>query len=242
MRKIVLGVGLALALTDGAANAAFAFETRCGGHAIACYDRMRVPPAYATRTYPVLVNPAWREVIASPPVVAHVAVPVMVRPGRWRTLVRPPVYGTRMERVVVAPPIREYEIVPPITRRVEKTITTRGGIVWERRRDIFGRERLCKVVVGPRRRTVVREVVVRPARRILHTSPAVYGIAPAPVLLRPASAVRVYEPPVRAVIGRTVLAQPSAIGIIPHPATVGIARERVLVRPAGYAWVRTPGN
>jgi hypothetical protein len=128
-------------------------------------------------------------------------------------------------------------VIPPVTRRVEKTVVvSRGGIRWERRRDLFGRERLCKVVGSPERRTVVREVVVSPARRIARRTAPVYGTVVLPILIRPGSARRVYEPPVHALYSRPVVVRPATVGVFYHPPVVGVAHERVLVRAGGYAW------
>jgi hypothetical protein len=134
-------------------------------------------------------------------------------------------------------------VIPPITRRVtQRVVVSRGGIRWERRRDLFGREKLCKVVGSPETRTVVREVIVSPARRIAHRTAPVYGTVAVPVLIRPGSAQRVYEPPVHALYSRSVVVRPASVGVFYHPPVVGVARETVLVRAGGYAWSRSrPG-
>jgi hypothetical protein len=216
----------------------FAFGDSCGGHAVECYDKVRLPDVYALRSRHVLVSPGWRSVIPTPPVIRNYAVPVVVRPGRWRTHVLPPVYGMRVRRVMVAPPVRAYEDIPPVTRRVTRTVVVPGGVAWEHRRGLFGRETLCKVRTAATTRTVERDVVVRPGRRISRVvAPASYARVAEPVLLRPARGERVYEPPVHAIIGRSVVVRPAGVAVYDHPPVAGVVTEKVLVRAGGAAWV-----
>ena len=237
MWKFAASACLAVPLGIVAATPGLAFGDGCGDRAIECYDKVRLPDVYATRTRPVLVSPSWREVVATPPLIRNYAVPVEARPARWRTVITPPVYGTTLQRVLVAPRRRTYVEIPAVTRRVAQTVVVApGGIRWERRRGLFGRERLCKVASRPVVRTVVREVVVSPARRIARTAPAIYENVERPILIRPAIAGRIYEPPVHSVISRSVVVRPSALGVFYHPPVVGVAQERVLVRAGGYAW------
>jgi hypothetical protein len=241
MRNFVLAACFAVPFSFLATGPTLAFG--CGGHAIECYDKVRLPDVYATRTRSVLLRPAYRTIVPTPPVVRNYAVPVVMRPGRWRTVVSAPVYGMRRQRVLIAPASRTYEEIPAVTRRVEETVVVaRGGVRWRRTRGFFGHEKLCKVAASPVTRTVVREVVVSPARRVSHFRPAVYDRVEQPVLLRPAMAARVYEPPVHGYFNRSVVVRPASVVVFAHPPVVGITRENVLVRPGGYAWARSrPG-
>jgi hypothetical protein len=238
MRKFSMpAVCLAVVLGVPAATPALAFGYGCGWGAVECYDKVRLPDVYAVRTRPIVLSPAWREVVPTPPIVRNYAVPVEVRPGRWRTHVYPPVYGMKLQRVLVAPAGRTYEEIPAVTRRVRKTVVVSpGGFRWEHRRGLFGHERLCKVRVAPVTRTVVREVVVSPARRVAHVRRPIYRNVLRPVLIRPATAERVYEPPIHAVLNRPVVVRPAGVQIYDHPPVVGVAEERVLVHEGGYAW------
>jgi hypothetical protein len=242
MRNFVLAACFAVSFSCLATGPTMAFGDGCGDHAIECYDKVRLPDVYATRTRSVLLQPGYRIIVPTPPIVRNYAVPVVMRPGRWRTVVSAPVYGVRRQRVLVAPAHRTYEEIPAVTRRVEQTVVARGGVHWQHRRGLFDRERLCKIATPPETRTVVREVVVSPARRISHVSPAVYENVAQPVLLRPATAARVYEPPVHGYINRSAVVRPASVMVFAHPPVVGITRENVLVRPGGYAWARSrPG-
>lgn len=245
MRSVMWHIALAIGLAGSfiaAATPTFAFGDGCGSRAVACYDKVRLPDVYATQTRSVLLRPAYRTVVPTPPLVRNYAVPVVMRPGRWRTMIAPPVYGMQRERVVVAPAQRVYEEVPAVTRRVTKTVVVPAGVRWERTRGLLGRERLCKVATHATTRTVEREVVVSPARRIAHVRPAVYGVVERPVVVRPAMASRVYEPPVHGYFNRSVVVHPAGLYVVSHPPVVGVTREHVLIRPGGYAWVRSrPG-
>ncbi len=55
-----------------------------------------------------------------PPIVVSRAIPVEVRPGRWRTVFTPPLFGTDLQRVRVAPGIYE---------NIERPILVRPGTV-----------------------------------------------------------------------------------------------------------------
>lgn len=240
MRKFVLGACCAACFSLLGLGPTFAFGGHCGGRAVECYDKVRTPDLYATRTRPVFVRPGYRSVVPTPPVVRNVTVPVVVRPGRWRTVVAPPVYSMRRERVLVAPGRKVYEEIPAVTRRVERTVVVPGRVHWRRTRDMFGHERMCKVVSkATTRRTIVREVVVSPARRVVHVRRPVYDVVERPVEMRPATARRVFEPAVHSYINRSVIVRPAGIAVVSHPPVVGLTREHVLVRPGGYAWARS---
>lgn len=239
MRKFFLGACGAACFSLLGAAPTLAFGGHCGDRAVECYDKVQTPDLYAARTRPVLVRPAYRTVIPTPPVMRNITVPVVVRPGRWRTVVAPPVYGVRRERVLVAPGRKVYDEIPAVTRRVERTVVVPGQVRWRRTRDMFGHERMCKVVSRPTRRTIVREVVVSPARRVAHVRRPVYDIVERPVEVRPATARRVYEPAIHSYINRSVVVRPAGVAVVAHPPVVGITREHVLVRPGGYAWVRS---
>ena len=138
MWKFAASACLAVPLGIVAATPGLAFGDGCGDRAIECYDKVRLPDVYATRTRPVLVSPSWREVVATPPLIRNYAVPVEVRPARWRTVITPPVYGTTLQRVLVAPRRRTYVEIPAVTRRFEQTVVVApGGIRWERRRGLI---------------------------------------------------------------------------------------------------------
>jgi hypothetical protein len=239
MRKVVLEACCAVCFALVGVAPTLAFGGHCGDRAVECYDKVQTPDLYATRTRSVLVRPVYRSVVPTPPVVRNVTVPIVVRPGRWRTVVAPPVYSARRERVLVSPGHKVFEEIPAVTRRVEKTVVVPGEVRWRRTRDAFGHERLCKVVSRARTRTIVREVVVAPARRVAHVSRPVYDVVERPVEVRPALARRVYEPAVHGYINRSVIVRPASVAVVSHPPVVGVTREHVLVRPGGYAWVRS---
>lgn len=238
MRHIVLAASLAGSFCFLTATPTLAFGGGCSGQAVACYDKVRVPDVYATETRSVLLRPAYRTIVPTPPLIRNYAVPVVMRPGRWHTVVAPPVYGMQRERVVVAPAQRVYEEVPAVTRRVTRTVVVPASVRWERTR-FLGRERLYKIATPATRRTVEREIVVSPARRITHVRPAVYGLVERPVVVRPPMARQVYEPPVHGYINRSVVVRPAGLVAFSHPPVVGVTREHVLIRPGGYAWVRS---
>ena len=238
MWKFAASACLAVALSIVAASPTLAFGDGCGDRAIECYDKVRLPDVYATRARPVLVSPGWREVVPTPALYGRYTTPVEVRPGRWRWTMTPPVYGTRLQRVVVAPASRTYDAIPPVTRRVGQTVVvSRGGVRWERRRDLFGRERLCKVVGSPETRTVVREVIVSPARRIARRTAPVYGAVAVPVLIRPA-VLNAFTSRrfVRCTAGRSWSGPP--------PWACSIIRRLLawLARPCSFEPVGTPGR
>jgi len=240
MRNFVIRASLAASVIVLAAAPAFSANDRCSERAITCYDKVRTPDVYTIKTRQVMVRPGWREVVTTPPVVKQVAVPVVMRPGKWRTVTAPPVYVTKFRRVLVRGETRRVEFIPAETRRVEQTVVVSpGGTAWEHTRGPSGRERLCKVRTPPVTKTIARDVVVSPARRIIYVTPAVYGVAPRAVLIKPAIATRVYEPPVHGLINRSIVVRPAAAEVVDHPPVVAAHRERVLLREGRDVWVNS---
>lgn len=223
-----------------AAGTAQAFDRGCGGHAVACYEKVRTPDVYATVARKVVVRPASREVVETPAIYGRRASRVVVDPARVHAVREPALYTTRLKRVLIRPARVSYEQVPATVRTVrERVQVSDGGYRWEHRRSLFGRERLCKVRGRPVYKTVTREVVVRPAERIRHVAPAVYEHVPERILVREARTRKVYTPAVTAIVHKNVLLKPAERHVIHRPAIVGTEHERVRVREGGYAWRAT---
>jgi hypothetical protein len=159
-----------------------------------CYAKVRAPDVYRTVLEPVVVRPARTEIVTTPAVYGAIARQVEVVPARAWHSVAPAVYGTVEREVVVKP----------------------GGWRWQRSVDRHGRETMCKVYVAPETRTVTATVLVEPARRITHVTPAVYREEYRTVLLKPAETHRLY-----------------------HPAVFTYRSRDVLVRRGGWRWERT---
>lgn len=156
---------------------------RCGGDAIECYEKVRHPDVYATRARPVVVRPAYHEVVT-----------------------RPAVYGRVRERVLVTPPSRVYTHIPAVTRTVHETVVIHpGGTRWEHRRGLFGREKLCKVRSPAVTRTIAREILVRPGRNVAHVTPARFETMDRAVVVQPASHRVIRHAPVVGVAHERVL-------------------------------------
>ncbi len=147
-----------------------ALACRGGGE---CYDKVRLPDVYRTVERDVVVQPGYRRVVETEPV-------VVVRP----------------ERVMIAPGRVSYEMTPPVTRTVMQEIVVRpAGYRWESTYGPYG-ERRCKVPVPAEVKLVPREVLVRPGRRVRVVSPPVYGVRQRAIEVRPAERYVVAYPPV----------------------------------------------
>lgn len=150
-----------------------------------------------------------------------------MKPGQWHVQRTPAVYGSRAERVLVQEATVTYDHVPAVTRSVERTVVVRpGGVKWEHRRGLFGREKLCKVQTPPVTRTVTEQVVVAPARRVAHQTPAVYRTVNRPVLIQRASVSRVYEAPMYANVVRPVVVRDASRRVV----SSGSSRRRARAR------------
>jgi hypothetical protein len=240
MRFSAVAAGCAASVLLGSAAPSLAFDHGCGGQAVECYEKVRLPDVYATRARQVVVRPGYSQVVTTPPVVVDRPERVVVSPGHWQAVATPAVTGTRAERVLVAPASRSYSDVPAVTRTVHETVVVHpGGVQWQHKRGWFGREKLCKVQTAPVTRTVAHNVVVAPARRVAHVTPAVYETVERSVVVRPASVQHVYQPPVHGYVNRQVVVQPATQRVISHPPVVAVAHERVLVRQGGYGWTRS---
>lgn len=204
-----------------------------------CYEKVRHPDVYRQVERRVVVRPAVREVVTTPPVIATRAHTVMVRPASVTHVPVPAIYGTTVRRVMVRPAQVHYTHVPPVVRTVREThVVQPGGYRWEHRRSRFGRERKCKVPVAAVTQTITRQVVVAPAQAIPHVTPAVYRDVVRPVVIQPAALRPVYTPPVYGTVHRPVVVRPAEHHVIEHPAVVRTERDHVLVRRGGYSWHR----
>lgn len=221
------------------ASPAMAFG--CGGRAVECYERVRLPDTYATRMRPVVVRPEASIVIERPAVMGVRSEKVEVAPARWDRVRTPAVYSEKTDRVLVTPARTTYVDAPEVRRTVrESVVVTPARVRWERSRGFLGRgERLCKVVVPAETRDVVREVVVSPARRVAQTTPAVYETRTRSVLVQPASVERVYRPAAYAWTHQPVLLRPAHSYVVHQPPVVGLQMEQVKVRDGGYGWRRS---
>lgn len=221
------------------ASPASAGHEGCAARAVECYHKVPTPAVYANVERPVVVAPARTEVVYNPAVVQQRPYRVQLAPQRIYREHVPAAYATVMRRHLVAPARVGYVTHPAVVRRVHETVAVSPGSVrWQRTVDAHGRERLCKVASAPQTRSVVRDVVVAPARRIPVMTPAIYRESPIPVLVRPAHTRHVVEPAVHAVVHTPVVLKPAAIRIIDHPPVTGVESRRVQVSAPGYAWAR----
>jgi hypothetical protein len=223
------------------AQAAFAFDHGCGGRneggrnedreearVHACSDAVERPARYVTETRPVVVVPARREEVYVPAVVEPRPYRVEVAPARVYTERVPAVYATVLKSRLVEPARTAYVTEPAIVeRRDVQVMTHAGGVRWQRTIGRDGRERMCKVEVAPRYRTVERTVVVAPARRVAVHAPAIYRDVPVRVEMSPAHNRVLRQLPAYVVERRPVVLKPAAIHIVDHPPVVVWERQRI---------------
>lgn len=150
----------------------------------------------------------------------------------------PDVYRTAVRPVVVRSGYREVvETRPVVVVRPERVMVAPG--------------RVDDVMTPPVMRTVMQEIVVRPAgyrwettwgphgeRRCKVPVPAEVKVVPREVLVRPGRRVRMVTPPVYALRNRAVAVRPAERYVVDHPPLVAYERQRVLVQRGGSAWVR----
>jgi hypothetical protein len=224
-----LAATLAASLMPGAAMA------YCGG--AECYEKVRTPDIYADEHRPVVVHPASREVVWREPVVGIRSERVIIAPGGMRTWHRPAEIVPYVTRELVASEQAGYRVAPAETAIMREEVVVRPGSVhWVHQRDLFGRERLCKVVTPPVTRWVDRRVTVLPERLVAVVQPAVYRDVVRPVLARPAETRRFYQPPVVAYRERPVVVAPARREVIVSPAEVEYESRRVQVERGRTAW------
>lgn len=167
---------------------ALAFDRDCGRRAVGCYDRIHQPDLYATFARPVLVRPAYREIVEAPPVIINQPQPVEIGRSRWYGV--PALYPDTVQEAVTvhAPRVR-----------------------WELRRGPSG-----DLTVPVIRREVVHEVVAprwrydrySPVERPIYGVP-VYAWVNRPVVIQPADVV-IDHPPVYGTAYERVLVRPGA--------------------------------
>ena len=230
------------------ASPAGAFDRGCGGwhgdwhsgggRAIACYEKVKQPDVYATVQRPVVVRPAFTQVVTSPPVTEYRAEKVLVREGSWHSVEQPAEYASRTERVLVRAAETNYIDEPPVTRTVRESVVVQpASSRWEHSRGFLGRgERMCQVEVAAVTRDVERQVVVTPGRRVAQVQPAVYENVTRNVIVRPASHQKVYEPPVYSWANRQIVVREAQQHVIQHPAVTSVEHRQVLVREGGIGW------
>ena len=235
---VTLGAGLAM--DGGAAQAGHGCASE---RARECYEKVRRPDVYETVERKVLIAPPRRDVRYEPAVIENRPYRVEVAPQRVRAEHIPAVYSTVTRRQLVEPARVDYRHEPAVTRRMHETVVTHpGGVRWERTVGHHGQEKMCKVHVRAQTATVVRDVVVSPARRVPVMTPAVYRDVAVPVLVSPARVHHVVEPARYAVEHRPVVLKPAHTYVVEHPAVVGVETKKVLVHSGGHEWQRTGGG
>jgi len=111
-----------------------------------------------------------------------------------------------------------------------------GKTRWVTSHDRHGNTIRCLKKSPPVTRTVARQVVVDPGRRVPVVTPPVYAAVPRTVLVRPAGVRHVYQPPVTRFVERPVVLRPAQRHVVVEPPVYGVERQTVKVRSGGYAW------
>jgi hypothetical protein len=150
---------------------------------------------------------------------------------------------------------------PDVYRTVERPVVVRRGYreVYETRPSVVVRQervmlqpgRVTYAMTPPITRTVLQEVVVRPAgwrwestygpygeRRCKVAVPAEVKVVPREILVHPGRRVRMIEPPVYGIQNRAVAVRHAQRYVVDHPPVIGYESTRVLARRGGTAWVR----
>jgi len=151
--------------------------------------------------------------------------------------------------------------LPDVYRTVERPVVVERGYreVYETRPSVVVRPervmlqppRVDYVMTPPVTRTVMQEIVVRPAgyrwettwgpygeRRCKVPVPAEVRVVPREVLVRPGRRVRMVTPAVYGIRNRAVAVRPSQRYVVDHPPVIAYERQRVRVRKGGTRWVR----
>lgn len=191
----------------------------------------------------------WSHVASPRPVLAALALAVSASPALacrggavcYDRVRMPDVYRSVERDVVVRPGFREVVETPPVVVvRPERVLVAPGRVDY--------------ALTPPVTRTVLREIVVRPAgyrweihdgpygeRRCRVPVPAETKLVAHEVVVRPGRPVPLVTPPLYAVRQRALFVRPGGRYVIDHPPL--FARERALlrVRRGGTAWVRARG-
>jgi len=86
-----------------------------------------------------------------------------------------PVYGVVRRDVLVEPAVAYRHTVPASYAVVrESVLVSPAQVVWTRKRDHYGHEILCKVIVPARYALIDRQVMVRPPHHVVEIQPARY--------------------------------------------------------------------
>jgi hypothetical protein len=229
-----------------AAPAALAFDhsrdqsrSRAGCDAD-CYQKVRQPDVYGTIQRPAVVEPARSETVHQPAAIAIRPQRIEVIPGQWHGTRTPAIYGSMQKHVLAKPAKVTYSHVPAVYKTVHEEVQVRpAAIKWSRSHDRFGHETMCKVPVAGETRTVARKVLVQPAQRIAHTTPAVFRSVTTPVLMAPAKVRHTYQPPVHQWVANAHVIRPAMLHTVTHPAVIGSVDHTVLVKKGGYRWQRS---
>lgn len=215
----------------------------CSGRALECYQKVQTPDVYATVARQVVVRPGYSKAVHTPAVMGTRAVRVEAAPGGWLAVHEPAVYGMAMRSVMVSPARTEFTTTAPVYKTVIEHVTVSPATVrWEHKRDHFGHEKMCKVLVPAVTRAVERQVLVSPGHRVAHHVPAAYGQVAERVMIQPARVHNVYEPPVHQWVEQSYVARPASTHVVNHPPVVATEHHKVLVQRGGIAWQPVGGH
>lgn len=155
-----------------------------------CYRHVSHPAVHRTVTEEVILTPAHTVAHKIPAKHAVVKEQVLVRPAQTVVHTIPAEYDTVSEKVMVSPARKEWRV-------------TRGH---------HGETVGCWVDVAPEYAVRHRQVIVRPARVVHQTVPAVYETRDRVVIVEPARIVHETVPAVHATRHRNVMVQPARVG------------------------------
>lgn len=159
--------------------------------------------------------------------------------------------GECYDKVRLPDAYRSVERPVVVERGYREVYETRPAVLVRPERVLLQPPRVTYAMTPPVTRTVLQEIVVRPAgyrwertfgpygeRRCKVPVPAEVKVVPREILVRPGRRVRVVEPAVYGIQNRAVAVRPARRYVVERPPVVAYERTRVLVRPGGSAWVR----
>ena len=187
MRKdMIAAVGMAAALGLSLASGPVLAGDR-GCRSGECYEQVRQPDVYGHVERPVVIQPGYAEVNHYPPAIMNRVRAIEVVPGSFNVVRQPAMYGSYTRTEIVAPSRTMHSHVPASYKVVpQREVVRPAQVRWEYQRDAHGRLTKCKVVTPAITRTVMRSVMVSPARTVAHVSPARYRQVQVPMLVQPA--------------------------------------------------------
>uniref|UniRef100_UPI004055DCCC peptidoglycan-binding domain-containing protein n=1 Tax=Candidatus Electronema sp. TaxID=2698783 RepID=UPI004055DCCC len=212
-----------------------------------------IPARYRTVEKRIVAKDASERIETTPPKFAWRTERIVLRPASERLRAIPAKYETRQEQVVVKPGSTRIVTTPPVFKTERSRVLVQAASTkWVRmatpctdddvKLGLTDCETLCLVESPAMYKTVIKKVLVEPAREQTVTIPAEFETVTRDVVVSPARVEREVIPAEYQTVRKKVMVEPAKTSKIPVPAEYKTIRVKEVVQEASERRVPVPAE